>query len=366
MIRGDEIHVAAHLFDPARLTLARELRGLTKSELATKVEKSPSAISQFEGGRARPDPHTLRRLTLALGLPLGFFAKRNRVPLIPVDACHFRSLRSASQRDRRRLLAQAVLLSELVVLLEEQVDLPSEKITPVAQAAVSLQDIESAAVEVRRRWGLGLGPIPNVVGLLESQGVLVLPIAEGCAEVDAFSFWAPGGRPCVFLVLDKASPSRTRFDAAHELGHLVLHADVVPGEPSVERQAHRFASAFLMPRDSFGQECPRRLNLAHFLELKRRWGVSLAALFTRARDLGRLSEASYRRAFVELARSGQRLHEPEEPAPEPPRMLRRALELVAADLPADAIADKLNLYRANLDDLLGPTQQAALGEEAHG
>jgi hypothetical protein len=117
-------------------------------------------------------------------------------------------------------------------------------------------------------------------------------IPHDCEDMDAFSAWH-AKRPIVFLIDHKGSTSRLRFGAAHELGHLVMHADVVAGSPELERQANRFASAFLLPRETFLPECPRRLNWPHFYELKRRWKVSVAALVRRAYDLECISEASY-------------------------------------------------------------------------
>lgn len=349
----ENLYISAHLFDAGRLTLARELRGLTKTELAERIEKTASAVSQFEGGRAKPDPLTLKRIALALAVPPEFFASRQkRTAVISLDACHFRSLRSASQRARRRLLAQASLMSELVTLLEQDVEFLPEQVTPVSCGAASTGDIEQCAANVRKAWGLGQGPISNVTQLLETKGVMVLPIASGCHEVDAFSLWHER-RPYMFLVMDKASPSRTRFDAAHELGHLVMHHDVVPGHPEAERQAHQFASAFLLPRETFGVECPRRLSLPHFRELKARWKVSLAAMIRRARDLGCISDASYRRGYVLLGQSGERTAERGEPAFEPPRMLGEALRLVADELPASKLAEGLGVTPAALSELLG-------------
>ncbi len=350
---SENIYTAAHLFDAGRLTLARELRGWTKTELADRIEKSASAVSQFEGGRARPDPLTLKRMALALSVPVEFFASRKgRTAVISLDVCHFRSLRSASQRSRRKLLAQASLLSEVVSFLEQEaVEFRAEQVTRVARTVTSTEDIEDCAAAVRRDWGLGVGPLPSMIQLLESKGVIVLPIAAGCQEVDAFSLWH-AGRPYMFLVVDKDSTSRTRFDAAHELGHLVMHHDVLPGSPDVERQAHRFASAFLMPKESFLLECPRRLSFPHFRELKTRWKVSLAAMFTRARDLGCLSEASYRRAFMELNRTDERMHERGEPAPERPQALGEALRLAEEVVPGEALAEAVGLSRAGLEELL--------------
>ncbi|MCH6544747.1 MAG: ImmA/IrrE family metallo-endopeptidase, partial [Deltaproteobacteria bacterium] len=87
------------------------------------------------------------------------------------------------------------------------------------------------------------------------------------SAVDAFSFWH-GARPCIFLNPSKRSASRSRFDIAHELGHLVLHADAAPGSPIHEKEANAFASAFLLPRETFGSECPTQLSWSDFWKLK--------------------------------------------------------------------------------------------------
>ena len=347
-----EIHRATQFFEPARLTLAREIRGLTKSELARRIDKSASAIGQFESGKTRPDAGSVLRLALVLGVSPAFFTHRSRTASpIAMDGCHFRSLRSARQRDRRKLLAIATLLSDLVGLLEQYVDLPKECVSEVTHEVSSAAEIEECADDVRRRWGLGLGPIPNVVQLLESKGIVLCPVTEGSKRVDGFTLWHLG-RPYVFLVLDKGSTSRSRYDACHELGHLVMHADVRPGNPEAEREAERFAAAFLLPRESFGQECPHRLNWSHFYELKRRWRVSVQALIRRAKDLGRITEASYRRAFVHLNKTGERLKERDEPPAEQPQILAKAVALASNRIPIEQIASDSGLGDTNFRSLM--------------
>ena len=344
-IGGSDLHLAAHLFHPPRLTLARELRGMTRAELADRIGKSAAAISQFEGGSktpCRPDPRTLGTMALALGVPVGFFTRKTPAKPLDVDACHFRSLRSASQRERRKLLARGSLLCDLLGVLEEHVNLPAEQVSRVAQAVTTADEVEDLAVQVRTAWGLGLGPIGNMVNLLESRGVLVTHIPEGCEDVDAFSTWHEG-RPVVFLVMEKGSTSRTRFDACHELGHLVMHADATPGSPDLERQANRFASAFLLPREPFLMECPRWLDWDHFYELKRRWKVSVAAMVKRAYDLGKLSEATYRRAYVHLNKTGERTQERDEPPAEPPTLLVKALAAATPEVTVEGLAATLGV-----------------------
>jgi Zn-dependent peptidase ImmA (M78 family)/transcriptional regulator with XRE-family HTH domain len=345
-VGAGDVNIAAHWFEGARLTLARELRGITRAELAERIGKTPSAVSQFEGGRSKPDPRTLAGISLALGVPLGFFVRQGK-PLLAVDSCHFRTLRSASQRERKRLLSVGTLLVELVNELETDVEFPPEQVSMAGRTPSSLADIEACAAAVRAAWKLGQGPLPNVTKLLQSKGVVVCLVPPTCREVDAFSAWQDG-RPLVFLVSDRQG-ARMRFDAAHELGHLVMHPDAAPGSPELEREANRFSGAFLIPRDPFLAEWPGWLNWEHLHEMKRRWKVSLAAIVRRAYDLGVLSEPSYRRANIALRQLGA---EPFEPDQEAPDLLSKALGLFAEEVPLTELAERQGLSVQDIEALV--------------
>ncbi|GAA3688320.1 hypothetical protein GCM10022267_88860 [Lentzea roselyniae] len=89
------------------------------------------------------------------------------------------------------------------------------------------------------------------------------------------------------LGADKGLRDRSRFDAAHELGHLVLRgADGPIADKATESQANEFAAAFLMPAEDIAHELPARLDWPALLRLKAKWHVSLAALLVRAKTLG--------------------------------------------------------------------------------
>jgi len=145
--------------------------------------------------------------------------------------------------------------------------------------------------------------------MLEDHGVIVIRLSLASARIDAFSV-AFADRPVVVLASDKSDRGRSRFDAAHELGHLVMHGSDIWGMTEVEQEAHRFASAFLMPRDQIYVELPTRVDWPALFELKRRWQVSLAALLMRARSLGRLSESVYLSAIKTASARGWRRTEP--------------------------------------------------------
>lgn len=338
-------------FVPARLTLIREARELSRRALADRIGLTPAAMTQFENGDISPAGDTLSRLSRALGVHERFFS----FPLperLTADDCHFRHRRSAGVGAKRRVVASGHLRLELVARLEDYLTFPPVRIQHVkVRARDAVAAIEDLAEELRFEWGLGLGPIANMVWLLENLGALVLELDGEDERLDAFSGWSPT-RPVVFLVSEKAA-SRRRFDGAHELGHLLLHVNAIPGEKGLEAQADRFAGAFLLPRSQFEAECPRTLSWSSLLELKERWNVSLAAIISRAYELGIYSDATVRRAWTQMNKRGWRWHEPGELPIERPALLSQARKSLAQQgLSIEQVLESNGLSRFDVSALL--------------
>ncbi len=318
-------------FDGRRLAVARRLQCMPRSELARRVDVTPSAVTQYERGLSRPTATVLARIGLTLGMPVEFFSRGLDIPEVRSSTAHFRSLRSTPAGRREQALAFGELALAVLHLIEQYVDLP-----PVSLPSVDLpphpseEDIAAAASRARRDLGVSEGPIPNVVRLLEAHGVLVVRLpAEGFdPRVDAFSSSeTASGRPIVLMSPLKDDKARSRFDASHELGHLLMHAGVEPGSTVIEAQAMSFAADFLMPREEIADSLPTRIDWEIFHSLKRHWGTSLKALVYRAHKLGRLSDLSYRRANEQLKRWGHPEPGPLGP-PESPSLLGAAAELL--------------------------------------
>lgn len=314
-------------FDGTRLTVARRLRGMSKAELARALSVTPTAVAQYEKG-TKPTQAALAQLCLVLGMPRDFFGAGNPLMLLPASGAHFRSLRATTAKAREQVLAYGELSLQLVELVSEYVDLPRVELPPLqVPEGITTDVIVGAAATLREAWGVGSGPIPSVVQLLEAHGVIVLRLPEGTdPRVDALSTSA-GERPLVFLSPRKEDKARSRFDAAHELGHLLLHPDTEPGSKIVEQEANMFAAELLMPREEISQQLPRRIDWPAFHALKKHWGVSLRALVYRAHQLGRLTDASYRRANQQLSMWGLPEPGPLGPA-ESPQLLGLARQLL--------------------------------------
>jgi Zn-dependent peptidase ImmA (M78 family)/transcriptional regulator with XRE-family HTH domain len=331
---------AARLFSGRRLTLARQVAGLRKNGLAERIGKTPTAVASYENGTKRPASATVAQLALTLKVEPSFFMGIDQRET-PIPTPHFRSLRSTTQLVRDQAHAYGRLVADVAASLEKYVELPPRSIPrwAVPPDEPASGEAEAAGALVRAEWGLGTAPAGHLIRLLENAGVLVVFSLPQTAAVDAFSFEA-GVRPIVLLNPVKEDYYRQRFDVAHELGHLVMHADSEPGSKLVEDQAHRFAAEFLMPAAAIIDELPARVDWPRLFALKERWGVSLQALLMRCRQLKVMSDSTYQKAMVALSSNGWRRQEPGEgTAPELPSLLPRSVELLeSAGYPGTTLA----------------------------
>lgn len=330
---ADRAAEVAAFFDGGRLTLARHLAGLRKSDLAIKVDKSPTAVAAWESGAKRPTAATVAQLALSLSVEPGFFAMRPDDVAASSTTPHFRSLRSTTQLARDQAFAYGQLAVDIATSLERHIEFPEADVPsfPVDVDDQEGDGPERAAQLVREHWNLGTGPVGHLIRLLENHGVLVVFSPPQAASVDAYSFDSRL-RPVVVLNPIKLDYYRQRFDVAHELGHLIMHSDAEPGGRIVEAQAHRFAAELLMPSAEIRDLLPPSMGgnaWPTLARLKEQWGVSLQALLYRARWLGRLGDVSYRNAMTTISARGWRRNEPGlVSAIEQPSLLPRAVELL--------------------------------------
>lgn len=190
--------------------------------------------------------------------------------------------------------------------------------------------IEDVARQLRKEWRVPGGPICDVTRLLEDHGVAIIRLPLDSADVDAFSL-PFSDHPVVVLGSDKADRARSRFDCAHELGHLVMHGEHIWGVKEVETQAHQFAAGFLMPEEEIRDQLPSTVDWPRLFELKQHWQVSLAALLMRAKVLGCMSPSTYLTAIKAASARGWRRREPVPLGPpEQPRLMQAFLKTAAS------------------------------------
>nr|WP_315491518.1 XRE family transcriptional regulator [uncultured Rhodoferax sp.] len=293
------------MFNASRLALARKRRQLTKKELAEKAKLTAVTLTRLEAGDTpEPGSETVRAIAQALNYPTEFFYL-NDYDELATEAVSFRSLSSLTARQRDAALAAGSIAFELHAWVADRFDMPAAQLVDLRD-----EDPLAAAEALRSHWGIGTRPIEHMVKLLESKGVRVFALSEQHKHVDAFSCWR-GETPFVFLNTFK-SAERSRFDAAHELGHLVLHIHGAKnGNRDVEREADVFASAFLINRGDLIGHLGRVSSLSQLVEAKKRWGVSVSALARTAFDAKLISDWHYRDLCKQISHMGYRTSEPQ-------------------------------------------------------
>ncbi|MFF5574878.1 helix-turn-helix domain-containing protein [Streptomyces luteogriseus] len=346
---------------PSRITLARKRRGFTLAELSDRAGVSLQSLSNYETGRTAPRPDTIGKIASALDFPAAFF-DGPALDELPAEGISWRARSKTSARVLEAARAAGALGAMLYDWIDDRFRLPA-----VSVPSLGKPDPETAASMVRTRWGLGEAPAPNMVHLLESHGVRVFSLDPDHAEVDAFAVWRDGV-PFVFLNTLK-SAERGRFDAAHELGHLVMHgSEHACAGPEAERQANEFASAFLMPRASVLGHMPSGAHVDQILRGKQIWNVSAMALTYRMHDLGLLSDWQYRSTCAELSRLGYRSGEPQSMGQrETSQVLTKVFTaLRSKHVRPSAVAAELGLTIDEMNRLLfGLTFTTVAGEGRH-
>jgi Zn-dependent peptidase ImmA (M78 family)/DNA-binding XRE family transcriptional regulator len=340
---------------------------ITAADLADIVNVSSQSISKYENGHQTPRRDVVDRLASVLRFPTQFFFRHaDELDKKPV---FFRSKLSAQTMALDRAKVRLDWAKEVVDYLGEFFDFPELNIpySGLDQAEplnMTLDDIEDLANSVRSYWGVASGPMTNCLAHIEESGILVSRIHVRAEKVDAFSQWSDRlGIPFMVLSRDKASAVRQRFDALHELCHILIHKNVTATQLNqratykfLEKQADTFASCMLLPETDFLDELYSP-TLDGMLSMKERWGVSVGAMIMRCKSLDLLDDPSARRMWMNYTRRGWRKGEPFDgkTEKETPYLIKRSFEMLieAGVKTQDEIASDLPYPLDDLEEIAG-------------
>lgn len=319
-------------FRGERLKSARLFRGMTLSELAEKTEISKQSISQYENG-SKPDIQRVMILAHALDFPPEYFLQEDSCKTV-TEVTYFRSLATATKMSRTSQSIKLEYVAKMFEILSQYVEFPKlnlpdiefvgsdDEFDDAGQKAMQ-DEIEGIAQTARAHWNLGQAPIGNLQMTLEENGIIVTGFDTNDSKIDAFSqrTLVDNGNVFFIAVAQGEKPKgRIFFDMAHELGHILLHPwseslDLISKEDFKmrETQANMFASAFLLPKESFLRELrayPTDLN--YYRMLKKRWNCSIQAMIYRAHQLEAITDNQYQYMMRQVSKKGWRTNEPDD------------------------------------------------------
>lgn len=356
------------IFNGARLKSARKYRGKTIVELANDIGVSKQAISQYENGAIYPVFETLMKIINTLKFPREYFYEKDSIN-IGLGNTYFRASSKLTKKEEGIQNEKSVLIGKIFSILNEYIEFPKLNLPSIDPEL----PIEEIALKVREYWEIGDEPIQDIIYILEKNGIRITSTNTNTENVDAFSQRQDiNGETNYIIVLgnDKGSATRRQFSVAHELGHIIMHdafleLDCLSNEEQreIENQAHEFASAFLLPRKTFTRDISvYPTNLDYYIQLKKKWKVSISAMLVRANNLGILAYSSYQTLMRKVSKMGWRKNEPLDDTLiiSQPTLLKRAVNILIdndilneEEFIRELSKNKISLLGEEIESLLG-------------
>lgn len=321
---------------PIRIKQARIYRGMTMEELSKKIDVSKQAISKMELGTLVVSPQTLIKISEAVEFPIQFFTKERIVNQNSEDSViFFRTKRIPAKISNMWNEKIEVINDEIIGYIKSYFKLPKVNLPDISDISddgnYTQEDIEKIALRLREHWNMGNSPINNLTHIAQKNGIIVIRMSLGELKTDAFSKWK-NKIPYVILNSDKNNVFRSRFDLAHEIGHLILHMaieDDMYASDEIENEAHLFASALLLPEETFSEDI-YSITLDSLLPLKKKWKVSVNAITRRCLTLNHITNDRYTSLQKQISMRRWRTEEPfDDIFPvETPKLLKECIEVL--------------------------------------
>jgi Zn-dependent peptidase ImmA (M78 family) len=293
-----------------RLAQARRMRGMSLRALAdaTGGKITYNALHRYELGQMMPSDDVLIAVADALDQALDFFFRPATVKLQEIK---FRKTSGLGAKSEDAIREKALDFFERYQEIENILGLSAQFKDPLGQFRLDKpDDTETAAEKIRKEWKLGEDALPSVVEILEGKGVKVFEV-EAPERFSGFAGWTDGHPVMVLAKGLNTDIPRKRLTALHELAHILFRSRTDMSHKEMEHYCFRFAGAMLIPQNVFAADWGgfrHRVSLEELIDLKRRYGISIAAFMYRAIDLGLVDKGLYE--HFQIVRKKRGWHKP--------------------------------------------------------
>ena len=283
-----------------RLKSARLMKKLTMDELSqrTNGEVSKPNISKYEAGKMMPSSKVHIALAKALGMDFDYFFRPVTVQITrPAD---YRKKAKLSKRDEDAINEEVKDMAERYLEIEDTLGVRMQFDYDVSDINVSTHsDVKRVVARIREDWHLGIGPLSNIIDMLEAHGLRVMEI-EAPDAFDGMCIFVGEKKPV--LVLNKHyTVERKRFNTLHEFGHSVMRMSDNLSQKEKENLCHYFAGEMLLSTEVLHQVFGTRINKVFLNEIGRlqtQFGISIDAIFHRLKDEHILSDSLHTQFYI--------------------------------------------------------------------
>lgn len=288
-------------FNSNRLKTARLLAGLSLRQLeeALSFKVTYNSINKYENGLMQPDKSTILELATILKVTPKWFFELDTIELGEIN---FRKQSSLTKREIVFIEEKTKYKLQRYIETKNLLHITETFYNPIAGKMIKFPyEAEEMAQFVRNEWSLGTNPIPNVIEMLEENGVKVIEI-NASGKFDGFSTCLDDKIP-IAVINESFKVERKRFTALHELGHLMMEIRIDDLKEK-KKACHRFAGALLFPEKEVRKNLgDRRSNIAlgELVAIKEEYGISVQAIMRRVLDLGIISSSAYKQFGIRIA-----------------------------------------------------------------
>ena len=304
---NDPDHLSIKL-KQARLATGDSTRKVAE-KLAARVKVSHATLTNYEAGRSQPTMDVLAALATLYDRPLNWFLSQS----LTLRNVRYRNRKSrVKQSDLARYESHAIKWLQAYRSLEATLDQPLDG----DLAGFRFEDGESGADAAKRlREKMELDPedkITSVADLLERLGVRAIELPTDLAVDGLAALAVSDDQEYVVALNSTVSSDRARLNAAHEVGHVLAgdcDSDDIDNRGPNEDRAFDFASHLLLT-DEMLKVAFTEKSMVRLVQFKERFGISVAAMIYRAKDLGLITDAVAKRIWIEINRRGWKTNEP--------------------------------------------------------
>ncbi|HHL0339426.1 TPA: helix-turn-helix domain-containing protein [Listeria monocytogenes] len=363
------------MFFGEKLQSVRELNGLSRKELADKLNLSEQAIWQYENQYTVPKFEVVNELKKVFNVKARFFyTEPFATNISKVESIAYRAEDREARKKTKMETTFIDFTSFFLNKFESKLNLPTSFLPLLRDESIQLYNmstetnnrllqLENIAENARKK--LDIQSNSELLYKLELSGIYILEKNMG-TSIDAYSTWTSQEKPFIILGNKKKSAVRRNFDLAHELGHLLLHYKIDMDSLTkdehkiIEKEANDFASFFLLPKDQFLKDfstISKKSNPESYLDMKMKYMVSIGALEYRAYKMGLLTFEENRYFYATLNRKDYKKNEPldEDIAIVRPGKVRSLLDLIFKNhlFSLDDVLNDYYINRSFLESLFG-------------
>ncbi|HSQ89183.1 XRE family transcriptional regulator [Romboutsia sp.] len=346
------------IFNGKKLKTARMYRGKTIDVLAQETKINKKDILAFEEDKYKPVVENEMKLSNALKFPREYFFENDNIKVV-IENTHIRPESPIPRVEEISYKEKLVMTHKLISFIERYIKFPEMKLP---DNLTKYDDMEELATKVRRFWGLGDGPIGNMVTLLEVNGISISGMnidKRGALSFTQKQSIERNPRYLVSLGNDRKSATIRNYDLAYELAYIV---SVEAGISSKKFSKDEFACAFLLPKETFFEDLANVEELNDYVELKKKWIVPISAMILRAYQLEVINYKKYMYLMREMEKQGWLKKEPldDNIKGTNPALLKKSVEMLIDNkiMSGTGIVDNLansglSLYPNDIEMLLG-------------